>query len=752
MNDFFGLKFQEVLPLYQGYKLALGVGFSYQACLSRPYVRFFDDVVTRSARDLPQLSRQLGSAHAHFLPDLTFALPFPPPGEPGTQRKSVGFFLVDSLRKQRGFLFALCSLASWIVTLGYEVELFPMCADTGGDDDREINRRVWETLEHTGKIKTHPQLGLEDFLARIRGLSFAVCVRFHAHIFCARLGVPILSLPITRKVELLLEEGPSQGMVAVPILRNNYLPVSFDLERAKEEFLALEREREERREALLFWAGQQEKINQGNLKPARLVLNGRKRQVGPSRATLIEPEEIYEKYLKKILRLGLNPLSDKLSELRAEAGGEEIISQLAEELCYDLTLDPANDYLYGTKVNLAEKTGSLREMIYWIHQQEQGKKEEKKLNFDYMKQDSFRGLHRSGWQFAIDGVSALGGAHGILCDTYLDRTFGWACRILQQDGILPYTNRWVGFFHHTFEREFGPLNNLGRVFAEPSFLASLPLCQGIFVLTEYLASQVREALEKIGWSIPVCSLHHPTEFPSEKFSPLKFKENVDKKLINVGAWYRNPVTIHTVPAGLLRPASLRGKRMASNFPPEKMRARLGPEGKIETVESNIWARYWAKLLNEGRGGDAESPGIARVREEVERNADGETDLLQLDSVKEFVQRVEVLETLDDKSYDRLLTENVVFLDLVDASAANTLVECIVRKTPLVVRRIPPVEEALGKDYPLFWQRREEIPSLLQEEKILAAHEYILGLDDSLYRLENFYREMVESEILKSLSL
>ena len=50
--------------------------------------------------------------------------------------------------------------------------------------------------------------------------------------------------------------------------------------------------------------------------------------------------------------------------------------------------------------------------------------------------------------------------------------------------------------------------------------------------------------------------------------------------------------------------------------------------------------------------------------------------------------VRVLPLCDDEAYDRLLTENLVFLCLLDASAVNTVLECIVRNTPIVVYRLP----------------------------------------------------------------
>ena len=50
-------------------------------------------------------------------------------------------------------------------------------------------------------------------------------------------------------------------------------------------------------------------------------------------------------------------------------------------------------------------------------------------------------------------------------------------------------------------------------------------------------------------------------------------------------------------------------------------------------------------------------------------------------------------------YDCLLPENVMAIELFDASANNVVVECIARNTPIIVNRHPAVVEYLTADYP-----------------------------------------------------
>jgi len=52
-------------------------------------------------------------------------------------------------------------------------------------------------------------------------------------------------------------------------------------------------------------------------------------------------------------------------------------------------------------------------------------------------------------------------------------------------------------------------------------------------------------------------------------------------------------------------------------------------------------------------------------------------------------------------YIDVFTKSVGFSFFDDCSASNSILEHIMSHTPLIVNRIPPVEEYLGKDYPLF---------------------------------------------------
>lgn len=110
--------------------------------------------------------------------------------------------------------------------------------------------------------------------------------------------------------------------------------------------------------------------------------------------------------------------------------------------------------------------------------------------------------------------------------------------------------------------------------------------------------------------------------------------------------------------------------------------------------------------------------------------------------------VEILTHVSNEDYDKLLSENVIYLDLVDASACNTVLECLVRSTPLVINRLPAVEEVLGVAYPGFYDSPFHAVQLLQDvTKIQEMHEYLLRQDKSQLSTDYFvehFQQLVEA--------
>lgn len=754
LNDYYGPHIQKKLLDYTGYKIAIGVGFSFEDCLTRKYIQSFDDVIIRSRRDLPMVSRELGTLHTHYLPDLVFSLPLTV-REHNPEGKNIGFFLVggEMLRNKRLFLRTL-NTVDWLVSEGYTVHLISMNSNMGSkNNDIDLNKAIAEYFSHvTDQVKYYSELSYQGFLDTLYKLDLAFCVKLHAHIFCTRYGIPFISVPYTRKVELFVSELPKETQFIVDVARNSDGNViDMSIQSIKCMFKNLFANRASVSNLLLRSSDENHDIYNQNSKISHLLDARITRTTTGLEIKVPEVEFIYQKYNKKLLALGVDHTKQILTEKMTDAQIEEF----ANLLCYEITGDTSNHYYYGMNDNLKIMSEKLKGMIDYVRKDYIRKFPCPKINLNFIKQDTLQGLHRAGWSYAMAPLYAYSGSNGVIFDFYLDRTFVQASKLLESSNILPYTNNWVGFIHHTFDTEFSR-NNCTEMFQNPMFLASLYLCKGIYVLTEYLAKQMKEALVKVGHSeVLVEVVRHPTLFVQEKFDINKFVENPDRKLVNVGCWYRNPITLYRVAMNakpeLVKCVTLRGKKMDNNFAPASIKVILNENQEPELIEKgNNWAKYYLKYINSQCDKYSKDMYARICRLLTDKPEIDLRNCNKIDMLSNILPQLEILSTVTDNEFDKLFTENIIFLDLVDASAVNTLIEAVVRKTPLVVNKIPAVVEVLGEDYPLYYHSVEEIGDLLTLDNISNAHEYMKTLNDELYRLDYFIQSILNSEIYKSL--
>jgi hypothetical protein len=90
---------------------------------------------------------------------------------------------------------------------------------------------------------------------------------------------------------------------------------------------------------------------------------------------------------------------------------------------------------------------------------------------------------------------------------------------------------------------------------------------------------------------------------------------------------------------------------------------------------------------------------------------------------------------------------------VDASAVNTLLECVIRNTPIIVNKIPAIVEILGENYPLYinitgdgnnyYEINRQVNVLLKDtRKISSAHKYLQKIDKEFLNIRKFKDELV----------
>ncbi len=303
------------------------------------------------------------------------------------------------------------------------------------------------------------------------------------------------------------------------------------------------------------------------------------------------------------------------------------------------------------------------------------------------------GFHRSGWKYAADSLIPLNNPEGVLADMFMDRTFAADNR-----KQTVYSRPWIGFLHVPPEipAAIGSLQSNEAILSSNAFIQSLPHCKGIFTLSAFHRDHLSRRVP-----VPVEALLHPTEFPDVTWNPAHFLKNPERKIVQSGWWLRRATSIHL----------------------------LDVPGYRKVVLEKLDADATRKLKEEW--GQAGIPRGTR------------------DQVK---GRVEITGYLPDGDYDRLLSENIVFLDLIDASANNAVVECIARNTPLLVNPLPAVVEYLGTEYPFYFESLEEASAKAADiDLVLKTHAYLAALPIREKLTGGAFREsLIQSQIYRSL--
>lgn len=683
----------------------------------------------------------------------------------------------------------------------YEIYLVPFychpkgCLNKPLQDDRliceDIYNAIHVNLENDEKellelsVNMCKQPKCEHIKTLFSFFDIVIASRFHSHIFSAISGTPFVSIYTTRKVDLINQE-----------LGINEYGVTYKLQVNKSDFpecISLGELRNCFRNVLSYYPEIREK----------LLTFGNKTQPQLEKLKLIIKNIVYytplkipsQNYLEQKALECANVLKNKYfarSELQninqntilynSGTLGKYLINQddlrenIAQSIIYTLLKERFTHYNYGLMEQVFNSDYNLFESCKWImiHNAENnhpvfGKSQNllenktpiKHRNINISSSYNLASFHRSGWGFVTKHLKELVNYSSLNyrenektskllhLDTYLDKTFGWDAEFLENYGVLPLKNEWSGFFHHTPTPEYG-LYTIDKTFQKDSFIASLEYCKHLFVLSKRLKDWIITELDNISKKHNISTKHikvivvkHPTEFVEShlKFNPNNFIKTTQKrKFVQIGAWLRDTFSIYKVKVPQnYKKIALKGNGMGHYYI---------NEDKLKDIE-NV-------LLYLGNDEDG-ATSCQSTYESCRKISKDKTESLKsneswkvnkyvqglIRTIKEIHDEVEIIDRINNDEYDQLLSKSIVFLNLIDGSAINTLIECIVRNTPIIVNRIPAVEEYIGKDYPLFYESIDDIyEMLLNDQNICNAHSYLCNLNKDDLHIEKFMEGVV----------
>lgn len=722
---------------------AVSIGIPFPSLVDQGYLDIFDSIFVRSKSDMLTLKQRYQDNTVFYTPDIVFSLSLPKIRK--VPNRNVGVFLSRNIYNKKdnfsykNLLMTFELFLTKVHCMGYSIVLISMNSDCSSDSDndmllnKELERRMQMNCVPVSSIVMNGK-NTQSCLQLFYNITFSICMKYHAHILSVMTGTPFISVYSTRKVKKLIEDlDYTSYAYQLPIKCSEQKcagscqscrelcghPVSCDGAKLSSIFTAV------RRDKTLIESKFEKYMEQ------------QKQELALSSSVLLE------KIAQTDYRISSPSYIDN-DQLRAEI---EETTTFIDNLLKNEKDDPAmkimhhifgrpNECLWGLRETISSGRVNAKDISIFLVKFKYEKVKPntitsdslKLFKFDFIRQEVFSGYHRAGWKFVMDGLQeAFGSKDGsVIFDGYVDKTFLWG-----KEEIV-YNKPWIGFVHHTdlesdekaslMKKEYTKFTMKNMVQSD-RFRKSVPFCKGLFVLAKKNEQDLLARLHEEKLVVEVNTLTHPTFFPELVFSPENFDANKDKKLLWIGGWLRDPYFMYSL-LSPIRKVIVKGKDMDNYFKPH------GWDYESMYVQSTV------NTPNNGCGHVENNKFIQSLIEHLRSNE----------------QSVDIINFVNNDEYDRLLSENIVCLKLVDAAAVNTLIECIVRNTPILVNPLPAVVEYLGEDYPFYYHDDyDAFLKLANPQYAVDAYVYLKNMDKSRFHINTFLKAMSESSIFKSLN-
>jgi hypothetical protein len=363
--------------------------------------------------------------------------------------------------------------------------------------------------------------------------------------------------------------------------------------------------------------------------------------------------------------------------------------------------------LYNNKIWF-NKNVSNKVQIKWIKNDKiKYEKDNRPFNTKTICQRLEPEIQRYGWNYTTNILQSLSSEYGILLDSFLDNSYR----------SEPYLKPWYGIVHHpkTIPKEYSGIS-LNRLINSDFFNLSLPYCKGLITLSEYMKNQ----LEDFKLNIPIFSTFHPMHLFIQKWDYNKWCSN--RKIYSIGVWLRNIFSIYRlnyINKYIIEHPYILPPKIIYTYHLKDIPNSVEPYSEYtlgfgSSTCKNVWL-YFANQYFHNLGYH-----LSETLYDIPR-----IFIIEL-VICELIKSVKVVEKLKSDDYDNMLTNSVILLDLIEASASDTLLECIMTCTPVYVKRHPAIIEYIGKDYPLLFDEVDQIK--VRDSDLQKAHEYLVTLD------------------------
>ena len=723
--------------------IAISVGIPYTDILKTKKLQIFDHIFIRTKQDIELISNYYDINSITYIPDISCNLEYKENNyfhelkEIKKHKKIVGFALsrhiynINYKDEYKNCLLSICKFINFLINNKYHIVFIPFNTNINSNSENDIliyndiiellqlnyynyqHKKIIDVVQNPVKYDItfiNINMNYNNIYNIFKLLDICIPMRYHACLFSIHNKVPFLPIFSTRKIRNLLLD--INWLYYYELEVNNIdIPININISKLLRKFIMLSSSK-------LDISNFTCEYNESSKKLFKILTN-KTCKIKSKKYIIDITLDNVNKYIKQ----------NNYSDFRLITK-DKIQNNIVNIVSYYLTNGNMNSvYNYGLKNKMFNKNYEYNKEWDWII------KDYKKIelennprglfNLNYIDQNDYSGVHRSGWQYVFENIKQYHNNDAIILDMSIDRTFHWNAEINKILNLIPYTKPWIGFVHHTFDTTFSNYN-CENLLKSNDFKQSLKCCKGIIVLSNDLKNKfIKNNIHN------VYSLVHPTSIDVIKFKFKNFIKNNDKKIVYIGGWLRNTYSFYNLELPKLvkhnffinkkyniRKVAIKGKSMNNYYPKEDF---------IQELQ---------KLLSKNN-----SDNIIQNCS-CDENINNNWYKHFYEDMKTKLSSIEIINHLSNDEYDKLLSENIVYINLVDASAINTLIECIVRNTPIVINKIPPVIELLGDHYPLYYENNNDVFNLLSNtDNIKKAYYYIKKLPKNKFLINTFIDDL-----------
>lgn len=717
---------------------AYSIGIPFPSCITDGKVSLFDYVICRNREDMPALKAKLGAYNVEYLPDFVFSLDVKK--KPIKVKNKICVSLArQCCREQKVFDKLVILLGN--LCQNYEVVMIPF--NTNAENINENDIKVAMDLKEKVPLLNviTETLSMKEVIRHYKESKFVLCMRLHSHVLSIMANTPFVSLYSTRKVKNMiydysLEEYSTPMILDCKFCKNVGCPscqqmcgtpVDFDLLSVEENIRNVITNDNVVRKMFKGIAD----ANASMLANATFDLT-RERTSAP----FFINDKIMADRKAKIVNMIINYVT-KADVTTPDVEMLKTGSVLDFLLKYDVTdlglvaddvtrlicLDIAGtdypDVHFGLRQQILTPFFRLYDSLHYLLSLQYNTGFVRKeiisptgpFNMNHVFQETLKNYHYGGWMYAMDGIyKNLHNPNGMIFDGMVDKTFHWNNDFYQRIGMIPYTQNWAGIVHHSTNKDFSPYNCC-NLLTNPNFLASLPYCKCLFTLSMTLRDWFIQELKKIGFDTPVVALVHPTPVPTKFFTFNAFKCNEDRKIALIGGWYRRVYSIYELHTNLHK-CQIVGDKMLNYV--------LPADFSFDHILD--YASTPDEQDQHGGCGKSKNKYLIQMVETLKKNHNSVT----------------IIPKLSNLDYDYFLSENIVFLELIDASASNTILECLMRNTPILINKLPAIVEMLGPQYPFYYEDLDEAHDKADDLKLIEkTTDYLRNMNKNRFDIKTF---------------